>query len=147
MLWFVFALLSAIGWGAAYVFMEKVLHSGISALFFMACVNLVSAPILLALSLKMGGIKSSIDTLKTFDKAEFAMMFLTGALFTAGSVMIAYAVQLKNATHVNLIEISYPLFTILFSYLFFRNVHLDMTAALGAVLIFSGTALILYKGV
>lgn len=67
------------------------------------------------------------------------------SLFTAslGALMTYLAIGGKNPTLTSLIEISYPLFVLLFTWLFFREVPLNIMAALGALLVLSGVALIL----
>jgi drug/metabolite transporter (DMT)-like permease len=118
----------------------------VSSWFLLAALSVAGAPIFIAMGMMTGTLKTSFDALKNGGSSLSLIAIATIAIFILGNITIMHAVQLKNATHANLIEITYPLFTILFTYLFFKNVHLDMTAALGAVLIFSGTALILYKG-
>jgi drug/metabolite transporter (DMT)-like permease len=54
----------------------------------------------------------------------------------------AYAINAKNATLASLLEISYPLFIILFTAIFFQKVHLNAFGFLGASLIFAGCLLV-----
>ena len=61
----------------------------------------------------------------------------------AGSVLLYLSIRSRNATMASLIEISYPFFVALFAYLLFRDVHLNRNILFGAVLVFSGVALII----
>jgi drug/metabolite transporter (DMT)-like permease len=146
MVWFVLALLTAVCWGLGYALTEKILHSGVSTSFLLAGLSIAGVPVFVAMGVMSGTFKTSIDALKEGSNGLSLILVAIIAVFIIGNITIMQAVQLKNATHVNLIEITYPLFTVLFTYLLFKNVHLDMTAALGALLIFAGTELILYKG-
>jgi drug/metabolite transporter (DMT)-like permease len=68
------------------------------------------------------------------------LVFGTGAyLFNA------LAINEKNATLASLLEISYPLFIILFTAIFFRQVHLDPIGIVGAVLILFGCVLVVFN--
>jgi len=68
------------------------------------------------------------------------LVFGTGAyLFNA------LAINQKNATLASLLEISYPLFIILFTAIFFRQIHLDLIGMTGAALIFIGCVLVVFS--
>src|SRR5260370_9254551 len=68
------------------------------------------------------------------------LVFGTGAyLFNA------LAINQKNATLASLLEISYPLFIILFTAIFFRQIHLNLFGATGAVLILLGCVLVVFS--
>ncbi|MEZ5813507.1 MAG: EamA family transporter [Alphaproteobacteria bacterium] len=144
MSWFFFALITAIFWGLGYALSEKLLHNGISGSFLLTCIYLFSAPLFIFLSLSNGTLKTSIQALT--DKTLLLVMIGTITAFIFGNLFIMQAINLKNATYANLIEISYPLFTVLFTYFFFRTVHLDWITALGGLMIISGALLIFYKG-
>ena len=147
MLWLYLALATSIAWGAGYALSEKFLHNGVSATFFLGCLTLVSAPFYLAIAAREKSIKSSLDTLLGTDKSSLLPAFIACILaYIIGNLCITYAIQLKNATYANLIEITYPLFTVLFTYILYRNFHLNWTTALGGLLILAGTLLIIYKG-
>ena len=65
----------------------------------------------------------------------FLAVLLLSAL--AGFLIIT-AIGSKNAPVCALIEISYPLFTVLFCWLFFGESHLNWQTCVGAVMIFGG---------
>ena len=52
----------------------------------------------------------------------------------------------RNATFVSMIEVAYPLFVVLFSFLFFRTVP-NLWFFAGGALIMAGTLLITSKGI
>tara|TARA_Y100000031_G_C8051345_1_gene306326 strand:- start:109 stop:558 length:450 start_codon:yes stop_codon:yes gene_type:complete len=147
MLWLYLAIGTAISWGAGYALSERFLHNGISAPFFLACLGIFSAPIFLFMSFKSGKVQSSIQILlHGEDRFVFYSFLGSIIMYAIGSLLINYAIQLKNATYVNLIEITYPLFTIIFTYILYRNLYLNWATALGAMLVISGVLLIIYKG-
>ena len=60
----------------------------------------------------------------------------------AGSVLLFLSISGKNATLASLIEISYPVFVALFAFVLFRDLHLNISAVLGGMLVFAGVAVI-----
>ncbi len=61
----------------------------------------------------------------------------------AGAVLLFLAIGDKNATLASLIEISYPVFVVLFAWLLFREAHLNVSVLAGAALVFAGVTLII----
>ena len=57
-------------------------------------------------------------------------------------MLLFQAISDKNATLASLIEISYPVFVALFAWLLFRQVHLNASVLVGALLVFAGVAVI-----
>ena len=49
----------------------------------------------------------------------------------------------KNPTLVSLIEISYPLFVVLFTWIFFREMQLNPVTCVGGLLVLAGVAVII----
>ncbi|HXL25188.1 MAG TPA: EamA family transporter, partial [Chthoniobacterales bacterium] len=67
-------------------------------------------------------------------------------IFGTGAYLFnALAIHQKNATLASLLEISYPLFIILFTALFFREIHLDLVGMIGAMLILLGCVLVVFS--
>ena len=59
------------------------------------------------------------------------------------TVLLFLSIDGKNATMAGLIEISYPIFIVLFTWLLFREMHLTWTSALGGLLIMAGAAVVI----
>jgi uncharacterized membrane protein len=68
---------------------------------------------------------------------------LTSLLAT---VPLFVSIEQKNATLAGLIEIAYPLFIVLFSWLLFRQLHLDAGSLVGGILIVTGAILVSVSG-
>jgi len=62
---------------------------------------------------------------------------------TLGAYMTYVAMAAKNPTLASLIEISYPLFVVLFTWLFFREFQLNMMTLCGGLLVLIGVAVFL----
>lgn len=138
-MWVVYAIFAAILWGINYTLAEKILRS-ISTFTLLALEMLLGAVVFAALSY-FTTMKRDIMVLQTEPKilwltlAEIAVVLLA-------SYFIATSIQAKNATVAGIIELIYPLFTILFTWLFFGENHIDTSVIIGGILIFMGVLMI-----
>jgi drug/metabolite transporter (DMT)-like permease len=140
--WWTYALLSAACWGLQYVLLEALFRKidFASAFSFLSLANgiLIAAVFWLFCPrqnwLKLGESWSVIGLL--------SLCLFVGA---GAYVFNALAINQKNATLASLLELSYPIFVILFTALFFRQVHLNQISAVGAALIFFGCILIVFS--
>jgi drug/metabolite transporter (DMT)-like permease len=141
MSWWGFAIVSAICWGMQYVLLEALFKrvDFAGAFTFLSLANgLTVATLLLAIYPRQNW--SQLWQSWTV-MALVAFYVLTG---TAAYLFSAFAIRDKNATLASLLEISYPVFIILFTALFLGKVHLNVTGFLGAMLILGGCALVLW---
>jgi drug/metabolite transporter (DMT)-like permease len=143
--WLFYAFGAAIIWGFSYVIAEKLLKGGISPLQLFALEGFISFPILLLLAeIWGGGLKQGAETILQ-SKTLLLYFFLGTFCFITASICIFTSVAQKNATMSSIIEISYPLFTVFFAWLLFREFNLNWATGAGALLIMAGTLLIIYK--
>lgn len=144
MLWFFLALATAVLWGIGYAVTEKFLHNGVSPAFFMAVTALISVPFYFWWAYYTGTLSSSYKVFQN-NVNDTALLLFISLVFVAANVMVLTSVQLKNATLASLIEITYPVFTVLFTWLILQKFHLNLYSIVGGLLIFSGIALIYTK--
>ena len=140
--WMTYALSAAMLWGASYAASGPVLRSGMTPVVFYFCYSLfgvITASGMLLFRGEAHQVISQISDLRAY-AGWFVFSLLAAAL---GGVMTYMAIGEKNASLVALIEISYPLFVVLFTWLFFREIQLNVMTLAGAVLVISGIALIL----
>jgi drug/metabolite transporter (DMT)-like permease len=142
-MWALYAIIAAILWGVDYALTEKVLQS-------------VRFPMLLSIELCFGfltmlgftifsgsyklewaGLLSSHRTL--------ALVAVIVVAFNIANMFIVLSIGDKNATLSGLIEISYPLFIALFSWLFFRENNLSVGAISGGIFVLAGVSLIYFS--
>ena len=144
-LWIICALGAAVLWGASYALSEELIQKrGIPPSFLILVEMLMAIPIGVLLVYFLGTYKLGVSSVLQ-SSGTIALAVTMGILFIAGSFLILYSVSLKNATITSFIEISYPLFTMLFVWLFFGKVDLNLYTALGATLIVAGVSVILLK--
>jgi drug/metabolite transporter (DMT)-like permease len=139
-MWLLYALLSAIIWGANYLFYEKILSRiSVSTLYF---IDLTVGAIVFFLFASLSG--TFIKDLTAIQSSKSLIWLILATVITSilANLFIALAIQSKNATLSTLVEISYPIFIILLAWILFRENNLTPSVLLGGGLIFSGTAII-----
>ncbi|HXV26882.1 MAG TPA: DMT family transporter [Candidatus Paceibacterota bacterium] len=134
---FTLAIAAAVAWGLVYVLSERVLRdfSPLALLFIYGVLtSVVLAPFILT---------GHIDAGDFFQRDRTALyLTLTAVLLTVlANFLILMSIERLGATPAALIEISYPLFTVIFVFLLFGTVPSWATAA-GGVLIITGAAII-----
>jgi drug/metabolite transporter (DMT)-like permease len=142
--WFWLALSAAVMWGIGYNLAEYLLKKGMSASGVILLEALFVLPLYALASVTLGSLKSDVDILWNDKKLIFIMAMGALTMF-GGNLFILMSVSGKNASLTSLIEISYPIFVILFAWLFFRELHVNLWTFAGAGLILSGVALIYLK--
>ena len=142
--WMLYALSAAMLWGASYAASGPILRLGMPPLLFYFCYSLFSLCLSLVMLLAKGKNSAFFEHVRNLGPNAGWFLF---SLFAAslGALMTYMAIGEKNATVASLIEISYPLFVILFTWLFFREVELNLMTAAGALLVLSGVSLIVWN--
>ena len=137
--WYIAALGAALSWGVHY----PLVGFALQRISLFGVLMLTSIPILLLVPFFSGQLTTDVQNFRGLSLAEQAMISAIGLTSLAGAACVFLAIGSKNATLASLIEISYPVFVALFSYLMFRHVHLNASAALGGLLVMVGTGLII----
>lgn len=138
-MWIIYAIIAAVLWGFNYSISERILGS-------------LAPSSLLALEMLIGTVVFSAVSYCTTLKQDwqklanepnlFWLTLLQIVVVLVASFCIVLSIRSKNATQAGIIELIYPLFTILFSWLLFRQIHVNMSVIAGGLLIVSGVFLI-----
>ncbi len=129
--------LAAVFYGLSYAMTEKVMKdSGISTYMLASCFTGIIA--VLAVHF-LTPFKINFSAL--IDIKSSSMIFVATWITTFAWLATLFAIKGISANYAAIGEISYPLFTVLFGYLFF-NRTIDWSLALGALLIIGGSFLI-----
>ena len=144
-LWFICALSTAIMWGYSYALSDKVMRLEISPIFLMAITGVFYVVFSVGLAAITGQLKSGFN-LVSQDKGLLWEIILISLCYVGGSYLIYVAINLKNATAVNLIEISFPLFTMIFAYFILKEVQVTVGTMVGGLFIFTGIVIMYLKG-
>lgn len=141
-MWFFYALLAAMFWGFDYVFAERVLKYISIPTFLVFQLFFATAAVAVFASLT-GQWGRGIAPV--FSERGVLTMFILGVFaFAAANILIVSAIQAKNATLSGMIEISYPIFIALYSWMIFRENQMTLSTTLGGALIFGGVFVIYY---
>lgn len=137
--WYVSAIGASLVWGIHYPLLDHALKR----LSLFTVLFLTVLPMLLAAPFYYPQLASDAGSITRMSWAERLPILLIPLTSLAGAVLLFLAISDKNATLASLIEISYPVFVVFFAWLLFRQVHLNPSVFVGAVLVFAGVALII----
>ncbi len=139
--WYVAALGAAITWGIYYPLVDMALKR----ISVYSIILLSMIPVLLALPIFMKTVSDDIETVKALPFSEQGVILSLGLIGLFGEVMVYLAITGKNATLASLIEMTYPVFVVLFAYIFYRQMHVTASVLAGGVMILIGSGLIIYN--
>jgi drug/metabolite transporter (DMT)-like permease len=139
--WYVPAVLAAVVWGLHYPLIENALrHVSLTTVVLLTAAPM--ALVALAFPTRLAADWRAVMALPTGGRLLIATIAFTSL---AGTVLLYLAVRSRNATLASLIEISYPAFVAIFAWLLFREWQLNAAVLAGVVLVFAGTALIIFN--
>jgi len=142
MAWVFYALFAAALWGGYYLIYEVLLKS-ISAPTVLSFSTLGASSVFLCWLIIGGSFEKDWQQIR---KGGDETWLLVGAALLAVMANVAFlsSMRLKNATISGLIEITYPLFTALFAWIFIREAQMSLGTLLGACFIMTGIICIYY---
>ncbi|MCE0721773.1 MULTISPECIES: DMT family transporter [Legionella] len=138
-MWFTFAIFAAILWGFNYALAEKILSS-ISPITLLALEMTIGAILFTGISF-FTTMKKDVEVLST-DSGLLLLTIAEIAIVLIASYFIAASITLKNATIAGIVELTYPLFTIIFTWFLFNQAHVNFSVIIGGLLIFIGVLVI-----
>jgi drug/metabolite transporter (DMT)-like permease len=139
--WYVAALGAAVVWGLHYPLIDFALKR----LSLVSVLMLTALPLLLAVPFFHRTLAADYAAWRGLPWDERLTILALSLTSLAGAVLLFLSIAGKNATLAALLEISYPVFVVLFAWLLFREWHANASVALGALLVFSGVALIIWN--
>lgn len=141
-MWITLAIFASLTWGLMYVISEQI-YKEISVFTSLALSMTISGIIVGLAAFALGVFGKDMSAIFSSPRLFWLVVLETVAL-VAAELFIGFSIVGKNATLAGLIEISYPLFIALFSYLLFRESSLTFATAIGGALIFSGVVVIYF---
>lgn len=136
---FIYAFGAAITWGIVYCVDQRVL-TAVSPLPLLFLDSIITALFLLPFLFHE---RHSIKTFLSSGNLNIELMLLSIVLAAAANFLIFSSIKSVGASSASIIEIMYPFFVVLFSYFFFRSTP-NVYFVIGAILVFAGSALIVY---
>ena len=138
--WFFFALASAVLFGLHYVFLERILQRiPISVVYVWGCIvpGIATAAYFWLTSRPIGP-----ATIVQDRTTVFLFLGAQATLIAAGLCVLSAVSKSQNAALASLIQISYPLFIVAFSWLIYQEAKINALSIMGAVLIAAGVVLV-----
>lgn len=142
--WAILTMCAAVCWGLAYALLGKLLHSGVNSAFALTTIGIFTLTTYASVMIKNDALQAGIDLIDQ-NKYLLILMLAIAACLVSGQFLVYKAITLKDAPHVAILEICYPVFTCLFTWLLFRNLELSWHIVVGGLLIFIGSAMVLFK--
>jgi len=139
--WYIAALGAAITWGIYYPLVDMALKR--ISLYSVILLSMI--PVLLVMPLFMKTVGNDIQTVRALPVSEQWIIASLGLIGLFGEVMVYLAITGKNATLASLIEMTYPVFVVLFAYVFYREMHVTPSVFFGGLMILTGAGLIIYN--
>ena len=133
-----YALMTAITWGLVYAIDERILIKVSPAALLFANAIIMAIVILPVFYFDAYGIKDLFNS----GKLNLTLIVLTAALGAFANFFIFSAIKSLGAPTATVIEITYPVFVVLFGFFLFRA-QLNVYFFLGAALIFVGAFVII----
>ena len=140
MTWLYYAILAAIVWGLSYTISGEILLH-ISTITLLTLQMLFST-IIFSIALFYNNYRKEI-LLIFDDKPLLFLVIIEILLFLIGSYLSWQSLKIySNPGLVALVESTYPVFAIIFSYIFFNVFRLNFFSIIGSLLIFVGIVII-----
>lgn len=139
--WYVAAIGAAVTWGIYYPLVDMALKR--ISLFSVILLSMI--PVLLVTPLFLKVISDDIETVKSLSISEQWIIASLGLIGLFGEVMVYLAISGKNATLASLIEMTYPLFVVIFAYVFYKQMHVTASVFIGGLMVLVGSGLIIYN--
>lgn len=140
-MWVLLSISASIFWGLLYVLKEQI-YGKISVFTSIMFSSLFLAITTGIISIFSGALKKDISTISA-SKELFWYIIIGFCILLAAELFIAFSITAKNATLAGLIEISYPIFIALFSYLLYKT-QVSWYTILGGIFIFVGIFITYY---
>ncbi len=140
-MWVILSLLASLFWGLLYVLRGQI-YSKISIYTSIAISAFFVFVVALIISLSSGSFGKDLATIAS---SRQVLLYVVSAMviLLLAEIFIASSIVAKNATLAGLIEISYPIFIALFSYILYKS-QVSWGTIVGSVFIFLGIFVVYY---
>ena len=133
-----YAIGAAVTWGLVYTLDQKIL-SNVSPITLLFIDSLVTAVLMLPFVFFDNG---SVKTLFSSGKTNLLLVAASLTLALVANFLIFSSIKILGSSTASIIEIAYPFFVVLFSFILFRSTP-NMYFFMGGILIFIGSIIII----
>ena len=140
-MWLAYAILASIIWGLNYALGERIFRR-VSPSTMLGVQMLLGAIVFLSVS----AFSRLREDLATLARERSTLLWFVAAILSSNlaNILISLSIRAKNATLAGLIEQSYPIYTVVFTWLLFGETHVTASTMAGSVLIFAGIFVMTY---
>ena len=135
---YIYAIGAAITWGLVYAIDQKIL-SDVPPITLLFTDSIIAAVVMLPFIFFSNG---SIKDVLVSGKTNWTLIIISVVLATLASFLIFSGIKNLNASTASIIEIAYPFFVVLFSYILFRSTP-NIYFFIGGTLVFIGSIIII----
>ncbi len=135
---FIYAIGAAITWGLVYAIDQKIL-SNITPISLLFINSIITAIIMLPFLFFSN---NSVKQFLALDRANLSLVIFEALLVMLANFLIFSGIKNLDASTASIIEIAYPFFVVLFSYIIFRSTP-NIYFFLGGALVFLGSVVII----
>jgi drug/metabolite transporter (DMT)-like permease len=139
--WYIAALGAALMWGVHYPLVGFALQR--ISLIGVLLISVI--PVFFLAPFFATQINTDMQNFRGLPLSEQLIVSVIGITSLAGAAFVYLAIGSKNATLASLIEITYPVFVALYSYLMFRHVQVNASVIIGGLMLIAGAGLIIYN--
>lgn len=139
--WYVAAIGASVAWGLHYPLVDFALKR----LSLVSVLVLTALPIVALVPFFHRTLAADYGAWRALPAGEQLTILALMLTSLFGALLLFLSIAGKNATLAALLEISYPVFVVLFAWLLFREWHVNASVALGALLVFTGVGLIIWN--
>ena len=143
MSWFWFALAAAVLWGLGYTINQVTLKhfTAVELIFFESLIVFIIFAIYFLWKGSFG-----IFIAKLANPQHLGLIVSSSLIYIVASVFIFKSISSSNAALAAIIESCYPIFTVLFAFILFGEIQLNLLSALGFILILTGIIIVKIYG-
>lgn len=143
MSWFWYALGAAILWGLSYTINQVTLKhfSEVELLFFESFIVFAIVCIYFIYQGNFSGFLNKLTNPK-----QLFLILCSGFIYVIASWLILKSISASNAGLAAIIESCYPIFTVIFAFIFFGQLQLNLMSGIGFCLILAGIIIVKFYG-
>ncbi len=139
MSWFWLALSAAVLWGLGYAINQATLKhfTPLELLLFESTIVFFVFTIYF-----IGKGNFSCFITKLANPKHLLLIVSNSIIYIIASILILKSIYISNSTLAAIIESCYPIFTVLFVFILFKEFHLNLASIIGSILILTGVIIV-----
>ena len=143
MTWFWLALSAAVLWGLGYTINQATLkHFSTTELLLFEC--MIAFVVFGIYFIWWGDWNGFLQKLS--NPKQFGLIMSSSLIYVVASILILKSINASNASLAAIIESCYPIFTVVFAFILFGELQLNLLSIIGFILILSGIVVVKLSG-